>query len=383
MRLYQKCMMLLLVSVIILPLILANKAKASLEISAKSAILIDANSGRVLFAKDEHEKRRIASITKIMTAILAIESGKLNETVKVSDLAARAEGSRIYLEKGQEIKLEDLVYGLMLRSGNDSAVAIAEHVGGSLDGFIYMMNQKAEQIGMKNTLFQNPHGLDDHENHFSTAYDMAVLTKYALQNATYKKVAGTKNYRAKTMEGYWKNKNKLLTGLYEYSTGGKTGYTKLAKRTLVSTAEKDKSSLIAVTIDAPDDWNDHISMFNKAFSTYKTYSIMKKGYIKGVDKKIYQNKIFINRDISYLMTEEEKKNVVIKTSLLKPNKSWEKNQEKIPEIVGQMRVQLDGKTIAEVPVYYPNDRNTPPKVSFFDSFQSVFMQLTGGAKWSI
>lgn len=383
MRVYQKCMMLLLVSVIILPLILMNKAKAALEISAKSAILIDADSGRVLFAKDEHEKRRIASITKIMTAILAIESGNLNETVKVSDLAARAEGSRIYLEKGQEVKLEDLVFGLMLRSGNDSAVAIAEHVGGSLDGFVYMMNQKAEQIGMKDTLFQNPHGLDDHENHYSTAYDMAILTKYAMKNATYKKIAGTKYYRANTMEGYWRNKNKLLTGLYEYSTGGKTGYTKLAKRTLVSTAEKDHSNLIAVTIDAPDDWNDHISMFNEAFSNYKTYTIMKKGYLAGVDKKIYQNKIFIKRDISYLMTEEEKQDVVVKTNLLKPKKSWEKHHEKIPDIVGRMMVKLDGKTIAEVPVYYPNERNSPPKESFFDSFRSVFLQLTGGAKWSI
>lgn len=383
MRVDKKWMVLLLLPTIILLFLPSERVQASLEISAKSAILIDAESGRVLFAKDEHEKRRIASITKIMTAILAIESGKLHETAKVSDLAARAEGSRIYLEAGQEVKLEDLVYGLMLRSGNDSAVAIAEHVGGSLDGFVFMMNQKAEEIGMKDSLFQNPHGLDDHDNHYSTAYDMAILTKYAMENETYQKIAGTKFYRAETMEGYWRNKNKLLTGLYEYSTGGKTGYTKLAKRTLVSTAEKDGSSLIAVTIDAPDDWNDHISMFQDAFANYRTYTIIKEGYLKEVDDKAYQNKIFINRNITYLMTEEEKQEVRIKTNLLKPKKSWEKHRENIPEIVGNVKVMLEGKTIAQVPVYYPNERNRPPNESFFDSFRSVFMQLTGGAKWSI
>jgi D-alanyl-D-alanine carboxypeptidase (penicillin-binding protein 5/6) len=134
------------------------------SVSAQSAILIEQTSGRVLFEKDAHTKRRIASITKIMTAILAIESGKMDEIVTVSNRAVRAEGSSIYLKPNEKIKLEDLVYGLMLRSGNDAAIAIAEHVAGSVEGFVFLMNQKAAQIGMTNTEFANPHGLDDAEN---------------------------------------------------------------------------------------------------------------------------------------------------------------------------------------------------------------------------
>src|SRR5690606_23672870 len=130
--------------------------------------------------KKAHEKRRIASITKIMTAIIAIESDKLDEVVTVSERAVGIEGSSLYLKKNEKIKLEDLVYGLMLRSGNDAAVAIAEHVGGSVEGFVFLMNQKAQELGMTNTRFTNPHGLDDSPDHYSTAYDMAVLTRYAM-----------------------------------------------------------------------------------------------------------------------------------------------------------------------------------------------------------
>ena len=151
-----------------------QSANAKVSVSAHSAILMDEDSGRVIYEVNAHEKNRIASITKIMTAILAIESGQMDETVKVSSTAFGTEGSSLYLKEGERIKLEDLVYGLMLRSGNDAAVAISEKVGGSLDGFVWMMNQKAEEIGMKNTHFSNPHGLDNTKNHYSTAYDMAI-----------------------------------------------------------------------------------------------------------------------------------------------------------------------------------------------------------------
>ncbi|QHZ47478.1 D-alanyl-D-alanine carboxypeptidase family protein [Bacillus sp. NSP9.1] len=359
------------------------EAEASIHVSAKSAIVIDGQSGRVLFAKDEHEKRRIASITKIMTAILAIESGKLEDTVTVSDRAAGTEGSSIYLTSGQKVKLKDLVYGLMLRSGNDAAVAIAEHVGGSLEGFVYMMNQKAADLGMENTVFRNPHGLDDHAGHYSTAYDMALLTKYAMTNQTYRKIAGTKHYKAETMQGIWRNKNKLLTGLYRYSTGGKTGYTKLAKRTLVSTSSKDGTDLIAVTINAPDDWNDHINMFSYCYDHYKTYVVAKKGEIHRLRDSFYGSKVFIKRDVKYLLSDEEKDEVKIDLELLEPKKSWRKNEKAIPDIIGRMKVKLDGKTIADLPVYYENERNKKPKKSFLDTFQSVFKKAAGGPSWSI
>jgi len=250
---------------VLLLLTLPQNASAKIYVSANSAILMEQESGRVIYEKDAHTQRRIASITKIMTAILAIESGKMNDMVTISENAVRTEGSSIYLKAGDKIPLEDLVYGLMLRSGNDAATAIAEYVGGSLDGFVYLMKQKAEEIGMKDTNFENPHGLDDHENHYSTAYDMALLTRYAMENDMYKKIAGTEKYRSEDPNGdwdrVWKNKNKLLTGLYEYTTGGKTGFTKLAKRTLVSTAEKDGVELIAVTLNDPEDWDDHLNRY--------------------------------------------------------------------------------------------------------------------------
>ncbi|MEC0494606.1 D-alanyl-D-alanine carboxypeptidase family protein [Bacillus glycinifermentans] len=360
-----------------------SKAEPFIDVSAKSAVIIDGNSGRVLFAKDEHTKRRIASITKIMTAILAIESGKMEETVTVSDRAVRTEGSSIYLTSGQKVKLKDLVYGLMLRSGNDAAVAIAEHVGGSLEGFVYMMNQKAADLGMENTVFHNPHGLDDHKDHYSTAYDMALLTKYAMTNKTYRKIAGTKRYKAETMQGIWKNKNKLLTGLYRYSTGGKTGYTKLAKRTLVSTSSKDGTDLIAVTINAPDDLNDHIAMFNYVYDHYKTYVLAKKGDIPELKDTFYGTKAFIKRDVTYLLNDDEKEDVKIETKLLEPKKKWRKDKRAIPDIVGEMNVKLGGETIAKLPVYYENERNKKPKKSFMETFQSVFKKAAGGPSWSI
>lgn len=220
---WKRAICLLIISMIWLNI--PQKIEASVSVSASSAILIEQNSGRILYEKDAFTKRRIASITKIMTAILAIESGKLNETVKVSERASRAEGSSVFLKPGEKIKLEDLVYGLMLRSGNDAAVAIAEHVGGSIEGFVYLMNKKAEEIGMSNTHFANPHGLDDHEDHYSTAYDMALLTRYAMMNKKYREISGTKVYRApnpdESWDRIWRNKNRLLTEMYEYCTGGK------------------------------------------------------------------------------------------------------------------------------------------------------------------
>lgn len=157
-----------------------------LHISAQGAALIDVKSGRILFEKNGDQKMRIASLTKIMTAIVAIENGNLEDMVTTSDNAYGTEGSSIYLKRGEQLTLEDMLYGLMLRSGNDAAVAIAEHIGGSVEGFAFLMNEKAKILGMNHTHFVNPHGLDDKE-HYSTPKDMAILTAYALKNSTFKK----------------------------------------------------------------------------------------------------------------------------------------------------------------------------------------------------
>ncbi|MDM5331173.1 D-alanyl-D-alanine carboxypeptidase family protein [Neobacillus sp. CF12] len=354
-----------------------QKVDASVSVSARGAVLMEQESGRVLFEKDAHTKRRIASITKIMTAILAIESGKMNEIVKVSEQATRAEGSSVYLKPGEKIKLEHLVYGLMLRSGNDTAVAIAEHVGGSLDGFVFLMNQKAKEIGMLNTHFSNPHGLDDHEDHFSTAYDMALLTRYAMQNKTYQKIAGTKHYKApnptENWDREWKNKNRLLTK-YKYTTGGKTGYTKRAKRTLVTTAAKGDMRLIAVTLNASDDWNDHISMYESGFKTYDMAEVLSEGKIDIKTNKYYQKHLYVNKSIVYPATDEEMDLFSIKYKLNKPGDDWDESNH-IGEVVGKAQVFLDGKVVRETPIYFQG--GPEKKKGIFDSLKDLFLSIIG------
>jgi len=364
-----------LMAVSLLAAAIPQKADASLGVSAASAVLIEQESGRILFEKDAHQKRRIASITKIMTAILAIESGKMDKYVTVSEKATHTEGSSVYLQPGEKIKLEDLVYGLMLRSGNDAAVAIAENVGGSLDGFVYLMNQKAREIGMLNTHFANPHGLDDHEDHYSTAYDMAILTRYAMENETYRKISGTKVHRApnptEEWERVWRNKNRLLTK-YKYTTGGKTGYTKRAKRTLVTTAEKGDMSLIAVTLNAGDDWNDHIAMYEAGFKNYDMAEVVKEGNLD-IDEKKYDPKgLFIKDTIVYPATDEEMKLFSVKYKL---NKTDKKLNDKKESIVGKAIVYLDGRAVEETPIYYKNEQ--VKKKGFFDSLKEIFLSFIG------
>jgi serine-type D-Ala-D-Ala carboxypeptidase (penicillin-binding protein 5/6) len=365
----------LMVSLIIATI--PQRAAAAPGVSAASAVLIEQKSGRILYEKEAHKKMRIASITKIMTAILAIESGKMNRYVTVSEQATRAEGSSVYLKPGEKIKLEDLVYGLMLRSGNDSAVAIAEYVGGSLDGFVYLMNQKAREIGMHNTHFANPHGLDDHENHYSTAYDMAILTRYAMQNKTYQKISGTKVHRApnpsENWDRVWKNKNRLLSK-YKYTTGGKTGYTKRAKRTLVSTAQNGDMSLIAVTLNAPDDWNDHISLYESGFRQYDMAEVLSKGKIDLETPKKYQNHLYLKKSIVYPVTNEEMNLFSIQYKLTKSEKGWS-NSDKVEKVVGKAIVYLDGRAVKETPIYYQSVQKK--KKGLFDSMKDIFLSTIG------
>lgn len=348
-------------------------ANTNINVSSQYAVLIEQSSGRVLFEKGAHEKRRIASITKIMTAVLAIESGKLNEMVKVSKNATRAEGSSLYLKENEEIKLEDLVYGLMLRSGNDAAVAIAEYIGGSVEGFAFLMNQKADEIGMLHSHFTNPHGLDDSNDHYSTAYDMAILTRYAMMNDTYKLIAGTEVHRApnpsESWDRVWRNKNRLLTELYDFSTGGKTGFTKLAKRTLVSTATKDGMDLIAVTLNGPDDWNDHINMFETAFKTYEMVQVVEKGFISGIQSDKYKNKALVKHDFQYPVLETEKDEFELEYKLKQL-----KSERNIPEVIGELIITFDDQPIKTMPIYYNNEKK---ETSYFETFKKVFTTMIG------
>lgn len=243
---------------------------SGLSVSARYACVIDAMTGNILFEKNAHERHSMASTTKIMTALVALENASLSDMVKVSAKAAGTEGSSIYLKPNEEISLEDLLYGLMLASGNDAAVAIAEHVGGSVEAFAEMMTKKAENLGLKNTSFKNPNGLDA-DGHYTTAYDLAIITKSALENEKFREIVSTKTKNISNgNEAYMRtlsNHNKLLS-LYNGCIGVKTGYTKKTGRCLVSAAERDGACVIAVTLNAPDDWNDHKNMLDYAFSSY-------------------------------------------------------------------------------------------------------------------
>lgn len=232
--------------------------------SAASAILVDADSGRVLYEQNADAKMLIASTTKILTALVAIREGNLSDTVTVSRAASVTEGSAMYLKPGEKLNLETLLYGLMLCSGNDAAVAIAEHVGGSVDEFVSLMNETAREIGMENSSFANPNGLDA-DTHYSTARDMATLARVALENETLMRIASTKTVTigGRTMT----NHNKLLSW-QEGCLGLKTGYTRAAGRTLVTCAEKNGQRLIAVTLQDGNDWADHQSLFEYGFSAY-------------------------------------------------------------------------------------------------------------------
>ncbi|HEX6594570.1 MAG TPA: D-alanyl-D-alanine carboxypeptidase family protein [Bacillota bacterium] len=242
------------------------------QVSAHHAVVMDPTSGEVLFEKKAHEKVPIASITKIMTAIIAIESGLFDEIATTSRRAIYTGGSSIYLEQGETMSVEDLVYGLMLRSGNDAAVVLGEHIGGSVEGFVHLMNEKAAWIGMTNTNFTNPHGLHE-EEHYSTAYDMALLMQYAMKNDQFKHISQTVSYQSKERSYPWYNKNKLLTTYYDHCTGGKTGFTRVSGRTLVTSARKNNQDLIVVTLNAADDWNDHIHLYEWGFKNKTAHTL--------------------------------------------------------------------------------------------------------------
>ena len=317
----------------------------AISLSCRSCILMDTVSGRVLYEKNKDDPRLIASITKIMTAILAIESGRINETVTVGEEVLKMYGSNIYIEVGEKISLRDLIYGLMLRSGNDAAVVIAVYIAGSEEKFVEMMNKKAKEIGMKNTIFNNCHGLDEDTQNKSTAYDMALLSSYASKNSIYQEIVGTKKYTVKTDKKtyLWTNRNKLLFD-YKYTIGGKTGYTPSAGKTLVTTAKKDNLELTAVTLDDGNQYISHKEMYEYGFNNYKLYKVLDKDKIK-IDNAFYKDKVYLKKDFYYSLTELEKDSIKVKIVLDKLI-SYDNNQ-----CVGNIYVLLNGKEIYNDKVY--------------------------------
>ncbi len=258
-------------------LVLPSAAEGEISVSAESAVLINAENGEIYFEKNAEKILPMASTTKIMTALVALENTDPQDTVIIDRRAVGVEGSSVYLTDGELLTMEDLLYCLLLASANDAAEAIAFEVGGSIEGFAALMNKKANELGLKNTHFDNPHGLDS-ENHYTSAYDLAVISAHALENPSFYKIASTykKNIQCEVGTRYLINHNKLLRS-YEGCIGVKTGFTKRSGRCLVSAAERNGLRLVAVTLNAPDDWNDHKRMLDFGFSSYHKLTLLKEG----------------------------------------------------------------------------------------------------------
>lgn len=241
------------------------------QVYASSYVVMERSSNNVLEGSNMHQTRSVASISKIMTAIIAIENANLEDVVTIPEEINQVYGSMLYIHANEQISLLDLIYGLILRSGNDAAISIALHISPSIEQFVALMNQKAKLLGMENSLFRNPHGLDEEDGgNISSAYDMALLHSYGLNNPVYRKIVGCQKYKTYT------NKNKLLS-LYDYTTGGKTGFTTKARRTLVSSALKDDLELVIVTLNCGGDFQTHKNLYMNYFEKYEGLIVLKNG----------------------------------------------------------------------------------------------------------
>ncbi|MBD2861357.1 D-alanyl-D-alanine carboxypeptidase [Paenibacillus sp. IB182363] len=348
-------------------------APTGVQTSAEAAALVDVTSGRLIVSKNGDKQMRIASLTKIMTAIVAIEHGTLSDQVEVSGRAAGKEGSSIYLRAGEKMSLENILYGLMLRSGNDAATAIAEHVGGSLEGFVYLMNETAELAGMTRSQFKNPSGLDE-EGHYSTASDMAKLTAYALRNPVFRDIVKTKTKSApnphEDWDYTWMNKNKMLS-IYEGADGVKTGYTKLAKRCLVSSATREGQQIAVVTLNDPNDWLDHKKLLDYGFANYPLRDLVHRG------DKIENLPVAVGRTFSYPLYEEESGLIRKEAVLLDPATPEYRLGER-----GTLFFYLSGTPIGSVPLYAEGSPRLEAKDRSAFSFRdSDKYRVTGLGLW--
>lgn len=317
---------------------------ASSLLSAKSFVVMDVDSNRVLLSQNEHEKLAMASTTKIMTAIVAIEeSENLDELVKIDSRAVGIEGTSIYLRQGEQMTLRDLLYGLMLASGNDASLAIAYHIGkGNMDEFVDKMNEKALAIGANNTHFINPHGLDV-KGHYTTAYDLALITSYAQKNEEYATITGTRKIQiASTLDGqnrFLLNKQRLLK-TYEWCIGGKTGFTDNAGRCSVSVSEKDGLKLVCVVLNAPNMFEDSKKAFHLAYATYENVELLRPySYIESLpvsDGREEQIKLYTERGFSYPLKAGERTSVHMEKEL--PNILTPPLEKESP--VGKLKIYL-------------------------------------------
>ena len=325
--------------------------------AASSQAVVDIDSGRTLVCDNCHEKRLIASITKIMTAVIALENKDPKDIVTAKEEILKMYGSNIYIEYNEKMSLKDLLYGLILRSGNDAAVVIANYVSEDEEEFVKLMNKKAKDIGMEDTIFKNSHGLDEETQNYSTAYDMALLSRYAYKKfKLYRKISKTKKYETNTKnKSYiWYNRNDFLKS-YKYATGGKTGYTPKAGKTLVTTAQKDNFNITTVSLNDSNMYENHENLDNNIFNKFQNYKIIDKDTLK-LNDTFYKDSLYVKTNFSYPLTKEEtnKLKTILKVEKLKNYKDDDK--------VGVYEIYLQDKLLKRIDVYVKIKK----KKSFFE-----------------
>ena len=315
-------------------------------VSARRAYVLDAVSGRVLYEKAPNERSLIASTTKIMTALIVCEQCNVLDRMRIPEEAVGIEGSSMYLKAGEVLTLQELLYGLMLSSGNDAAVALAIYCGGTVEGFAELMNDKARNLGLRDTHFENPNGLDS-PGHYSTARDLAVLAAYAMENPIFAKTVSTKNL--KVGDRYLTNHNKLLWRV-EGADGVKTGFTKAAGRILVSSACRQGRRIVAVTIDDGDDWNDHANLLEEGFSRYAVRKVVSAGdvvdtveVLGGESRRV---ELLAAEDFSYALAPEEQPLLAVSGPGFVYAPAVEGAE------AGDAYVLIAGKAVGKVPLVY-------------------------------
>lgn len=324
-----------------------SSAFAAPENRAGAAILIHADSGQVLYSDNSESQMLIASTTKIMTALVVLDNCEIDESFEIPAECTGIEGSSMYLKAGERRSVRELLYGMMLISGNDAASALAWYCAGGNDEFAALMNEKVRELGLSNTSFENPHGLDG-ENQYSTAHDLALITKAAMENEFFAEIVSTKTYTAG--EQSLLNHNKLLWN-YEGCLGVKTGYTMAAGRTLVSCAERDGVRLICVTLSDPDDWKDHTALYDWAFSQFEYRNVLPLGeicrvpVISGDEASVSlvagsERQIFCEKDAELSFVLEVPRFVYAAINE--------------GETAGKVRVLAEGTELGEFPLVYAN-----------------------------
>lgn len=343
------------------------------DVSAQSYVVADAKTGEVIFSKNENDRMPIASTTKVLTCLVALENTKMDDVVTVTAESCGIEGSSIYLYEGEKLTVRDLLYGIMLESANDAAACIAIHVSGSVDSFSDLMNQKASSLGLVNSHFNNPHGLEDPE-HYSTAYDMSRIWCEAMKNSDFRKIVSAKTYKIdlENDEGYrfLSNHNKLLK-TYEPSIGGKTGYTRTAGRCLISGAEMNGVELVMVTLNAPDDWSDHKNMLDHAFSLYSTVEVAGEGSVSRVIPVVGGNAKSISVKNTESLTLTVRDVTKLQTKVIAPRFVYApilSNDQPIAKIV----YTVDGREVASLPLYPQQKVDVRKKESVLKRLFNIF-----------